>query len=230
MKIIRTLRLPLIAVAIFWAVELWELFFHIDFDSLGVYPRSLYGLIGIFFMPFLHGGLGHLLSNTASFVILSGSLLFFYPRISKQVLWQSYLMTGLGVWLFARSEQVIDGRLIMNIRHIGASGLIYAYAGFLFFMGVFRRDRKSLAISLSIAIIYFGLWQGLVPNQPGISWESHLIGAVVGVILAYAYRKVIPAPEIDEPLSPYLSSEDGYRNIETEYFRYVYKENTEPKE
>jgi membrane associated rhomboid family serine protease len=227
MKFINRIKIPLFFILIFWVIELLEVFVQKDFHELGVYPRSIYGLAGIFFMPFLHGGIPHLFSNTPSFLLLCGSLFYFYPKIAKPVLFQSYLFTGIGIWLFARGGE-FNGLVYVKIYHIGASGLIYAFAGFLFFNGAFRKDSKSLGISLSVAVLYFGMWQGLIPNQPGISWESHLIGAIVGSFLAYRFKSVsvtekanLASLETDEPIIS-----EGVQPLENEYFKYEYKDNS----
>jgi len=221
LKLFDTIRIPFVLVGIFWAVKLAELAWG-DISYLGVAPRSLHGLIGIFLMPFLHGDFSHLFSNTPSFLILCGSIIYFYPKVASKTLIYSYLLTGIGVWLFARSESGIHQ---IPVHHIGASGLVYAYAAFLFFIGIFRREPKTLSISLAVAVLYYGMLQGLVPTQPGISWESHLIGAVIGSVLAFVFKNVSQADD-NEYIEPELITPDeGYRNIETEYIKYVYKEN-----
>ena len=212
MKFINTFRLPLIIVISFWAVELVEFFQEGDFHKYGVFPRSIHGMIGIFLSPFLHGGFSHLLSNSSSFFILCGSIIYFYPKVSLKVLFQTYIFTGLGVWLFARSSY-----------HIGASGLVYAYASFLFCSGLFRKDAKSLVLTLAVALLYNGMLYGLVPNQPGISWESHLMGAIVGAIYAYIYRKVDNDLLSTDVEDNFLDSNEGYRNIEGDNYKYVFK-------
>ena len=224
LRLLDTLRMPFFLVAIFWAVELTETTFDLDFTVLGVLPRSVQGILGIFLMPFLHGSFGHLFSNTPSFVILCGSVIYFYPRIANKVLIYSYLLTGFGVWLFARSTTYVYDKMHVA-HHIGASGLIYAYAGFLFFSGVFRRETKSLSISLAVAVLYYGMWQGIIPNDPRVSWEAHLIGALIGTGLAYAYRKEAQSiDKLDLTEKVVLDTNEGYQNIENEYVKYTYKE------
>lgn len=224
MKVVNSIRLPLTIIAIFWLVEFVELILQTDFHYLGVLPRSPHGIIGVFLSPFLHGGFSHLLSNSSSFFVLCGSVIYFYPRISLKIIIQTYLLTGLGVWLFARGSYLNEMGVSQDTHHIGASGLIYAYAAFLFFSGLFRKDSKSLVLTLGVALLYNGMLYGLVPNQPGISWESHLIGAIVGGIYAYIYRKVDNDLEERDGNERFYIPDEGYQNIENEQFKYVYKE------
>lgn len=217
-----SIRLPLTIIAIFWAVEFIEVALNKDFHYLGTLPRTSRGLIGIIFSPFLHSGFSHLLSNSSSFFILSGSIIYFYPKISLKVIVQTYFATGVGVWLFARGSFMAEG-IPQDVYHIGASGLVYAYAAFLFFSGLFRKDAKSLVLTLGVALLYNGMLYGMVPNQPGISWESHLIGAIVGGFYAYVFRKSDNELFEQEKHEQLHLADEGYRNIETSNFKYVYK-------
>lgn len=216
MNFFNTIKFPIICVALFWMVELFEFIAQTNFHYLGVWPRSPHGLIGIFLSPFLHSGFTHLLSNSSSFFVLSGSIIYFYPKISTRVFLYTYLLTGLGVWIFARSSY-----------HIGASGLVYAYASFLFFSGLFRKDTKSLILALSVAFLYNGMLYGLVPNDPGISWESHLIGAIIGAFYAYHFRNRTIGEADEQTTQHYHLPEEGYQALKGKQFRYVYKENDE---
>lgn len=212
----KSVRIPLIVVIAFWLIELFESSTGLNLDALGIYPRSVSGLIGIVFSPFLHGSFEHLASNSISFILLLASILFFYPGIARQVIWGVYLTTGIGVWLFARPAY-----------HIGASGLIYGFAGFLFFFGVFRKDTKSLNISLLMAFLYHGMLYGVFPNQQGVSWESHFIGALSGASFAYmlrGYKGDAPPASPEDDSTPSWYPEEGYRNIEGERYKYEYKE------
>lgn len=152
-----------------WAALLFEYTYRIDFAYFGIWPRSIRGLIGIVTSPLLHGSLQHLASNTIPLLFLGTMLYMFYDRIATRVFLQCYFLTGVLVWIFARPAF-----------HIGASGLIYGLASFLIFFGIFRKDFKSLLISLLIMFIYGGLFYGVLPSTTGVSWESHLLGGVVG--------------------------------------------------
>ena len=120
-------------------------------------------------------------ANTLPMLILGTAFLYFYPRSAAAGLSVIYLGTGLLVWLFAR-----------NSIHIGASGLIYGMMFFLFLVGILRRDRPSIAVSLIVFFMYGGLVWGILPIQRGVSFESHLAGAVIGVGLAFMLRRRDP--------------------------------------
>lgn len=152
-----------------WAIFFIEITFRINLAWFGIFPRTLSGLIGVFTAPLLHQNVAHLVSNTMPLLILGTMLYMFYDRIANRVFFQCYFLTGLLVWLFARPSF-----------HIGASGLIYGLAFFLIFFGLFRKDFKSLAISLVIMIFYGSLFYGILPTHPHVSYESHLMGGLVG--------------------------------------------------
>lgn len=176
---VESLMTPLRMVFIMWAVFFIDPFLSfIDFRVFGIYPRTLAGMIGLFTAPLVHGNLAHLISNTLPLLFLGTALYFFYSRIANSVFFGVYLVSNLLVWLLARSSM-----------HIGASGVIYGLAGFLIFFGIFRKDLKSLFISVIITLFYGGLIYGIFPNQPGISWESHLLGGITGAFFAMQFGK-----------------------------------------
>lgn len=162
-----------------WAIFSFELYSNVDLGFLGIYPRTLHGLIGVLASPMIHGSLLHLTSNTLPLLFLGSSLYYFYDKIAGRVFLHCYLFTGLLVWIFGRP-----------FYHIGASGLIYGLAFFLISFGLFRKDFKSLLISGIVVFLYGGIIYGLLPNQPGVSWESHVLGAVVGITTASTLSKV----------------------------------------
>ncbi|MBD0404204.1 rhomboid family intramembrane serine protease [Flammeovirga sp. EKP202] len=214
MTINKGAKITLLLIAVAWLLKSIEWSLGVDLFHFGIYPRNRLGIFGIFFHPFIHGGFKHLFSNTVSFAILCFSLYFFIPKIASKVLRQLTLYTGIMVWLFARPSF-----------HIGASGVIYGIASFLFFIGIFQKNPGSLIISLCIAVLNHGMLVGLVPNEEGISWESHLSGFIVGCVLAYYYRHV----ETEFSRKKTLEVEDdfsfeGYRNLENKGFKYNYKE------
>lgn len=140
------------------------------FSWLGILPRTLSGLSGILFTPFLHGSLGHLLSNSIPLLVLGGGLIYFYRSIAYKVLLWIWFIDGLGVWLLGRDAY-----------HIGASGLVYGIAAFLIFSGLLRRNRNLLALSLAVVFVYGSLIWGMFPYIPDISWEAHLFGFLAGI-------------------------------------------------
>ena len=164
-------------VFLMWLIFFIEMNLDVKLSVFGILPREPLGLIGIIFAPLLHGSLLHLVSNTIPLLFLGITLYYFYGKIAKKVFIASYFLTGILVWLFARTTF-----------HIGASGLIYGIASFLFFSGIVRTEFRSLIISLFVVLIYGGLVWGILPSMQGISWESHLAGALVGGMAAYVFR------------------------------------------
>lgn len=182
------LRWPLLLLGLIWTVFLLD---HYVMDRsltfwYGLSTRELAGLPGIIAAPLLHSGWPHLLSNSFPFLTLSGLLVFFYPRLWPRVLVSLWLGTGAMVWAFGRS-----------VTHIGASGVVYALAAFLGFSGFFRRDFRAIIVSLVVLFYYGGMVVGIVPGQQGISWESHLLGLIMGILAAYVYRGELEEHEID---------------------------------
>ena len=177
--IIGSAIIPFRMVFLMWLLYSVEFFYHVELSKFGIIPRQLFGLPGILFAPLLHVSIIHILSNTFPFVILSAMLFYFYDEIAKAVFFRCYIITNILVWCFAR-----------ELNHIGASGLIYGIASFLIFFGLFRRDRFSLIVSLVVLALYGSLASGLIPNNPFISFESHIIGALVGLFTAYEFRKI----------------------------------------
>lgn len=173
-----SLFIAVFIAGVFWAVKLLEITFGADLGHLGVIPRSLIGLRGIAFSPFVHGDVEHVYHNTVSFVPLAAGLFYYFGRKSWTVLVWITFMTGLWVWVAARPSS-----------HIGASGVVYGLASFLFFSGLFRKDRRMSALSLTIAVFYGGMIVGIIPDDPKISWESHLFGALAGTVVALFFNQ-----------------------------------------
>jgi len=186
-----------------WLIEAVEYLLDADFRELGIYPRTLKGSIGIITSPLIHDDLYHLSSNSFPLLFLGVSILTVM-----------YLGTGVLVWIGAREAF-----------HIGASGLVYAMIGFLLFGGVFRKDPQSMAISLAFLFLYGGVLQGVFPDavKNNVSWESHLIGLLVGFVCAFYYRN---NSETDQP----IDIEENKRPVDTINFtgdadyRYMYED------
>lgn len=172
-----SLIVPLRLVFVIFAVFSIESYFHFDFGFLGIYPRSLSGLIGILTAPLIHGSPSHILSNTLPLLILGGILYYFYPEISNIVLLQCYFFTNILVWIFGRP-----------FYHIGASGLVFGLAFFLIFFGFFRRNIRSIVISIGVIILYGGLVYEAFAMDERISFESHLFGSITGFVAAFTLR------------------------------------------
>ncbi len=169
-----------------WVIYLVTYLLEIYPYKLGVLPRNLSGLLGIFTSPLIHSGFPHLISNTAPLIFMGFGIYYFYPKVAYKVFAVIYLGTGILVWIFGR-----------EVYHIGASGIIYGFVSFLFFSGVFRKDNRSIALGLIVIFLYGGLIWGVLPVEQGVSWESHLSGAVVGIIAAFTFRKVDPPKKYD---------------------------------
>ena len=180
-KNISKLLTPLFFPVALWVVHLLSLMLNEDLSNLGLLPRNLLGLLGIVTAPLIHADFSHLISNTIPLIILGWIIFSFYPKVSYILFVFIYFFTGLFVWIFAR-----------HVYHIGASGIVYGFVSFLFFSGIFRRDNKSIALALVITFLYGGLVWGMIPGLKGISWESHLFGAITGLIAAYLFRKIDP--------------------------------------
>lgn len=180
----RSIVIALGFVFLLWLVRAWEDVMSIDLGGWGILPRTANGLVGIITAPLIHGSAVHLLSNTFPLVMLLIAVFYFYDKIATEVFVWIYIITGFWVWVIAREAY-----------HIGASGLVYGLAAFLFFSGVFRKDARSMAVSLVIAFIHGGMVQGLVPTQESVSWESHLLGSAAGVFCSFYFRKLPQLPD-----------------------------------
>ena len=183
-KILRSLVLPSLFIFLLWIIKIGELLTNTDLGFLGVYPRSFNGLPGIITSPLIHGDLKHLFANSVPLFVLGGSLFYFYREISVKTFLLIYFISGVCVWTGAREAY-----------HIGASGVVYGLASFLFFSGIFRRDGRLLAITMLVTFLYGSMVWGIFPDiypEENISWESHLWGLVTGMILAFYFRKLGP--------------------------------------
>jgi membrane associated rhomboid family serine protease len=180
-KLLESFLVPLSFPAILWIVHSFSVLLNIDFSNLGLLPRNWPGIIGVITAPLIHANYSHLISNTFPLIISGWVIFFFYNKISQLLFIFIYVVTGLTVWLFAR-----------EVYHIGASGIVYGFVSFLFFSGIFRKDNKSIALSLIITFLYGGMVWGILPGIKDVSWESHLFGAITGLAAAFIFRKVDP--------------------------------------
>jgi len=180
-KLVDSLLYPSIFLILIWLVKIVEVSMKLDFSSYGLYPLKFKGLLGILTCPFIHGDFKHLISNSVPVFILSAGIFYFYKEVAFRVIVLSYLLTGIWVWLMARESY-----------HIGASGLVYAFASFLFFSGIIRKNRSLLAISMLVTFLYGGMVWGIFPHKREISWESHLMGFIAGIVLAFNYKQYGP--------------------------------------
>jgi membrane associated rhomboid family serine protease len=202
-QFINAIFIPVMISVLIIAVFLLEKGMGWDFHTGGVYPGSLKNLWGIFTMVFIHNDWGHLTNNIISFVILGSLLYYFYMPIANKVMLISYLASGLILWVIGRDSW-----------HIGASGLIYSLAFFLFFSGMIRKHIPLIAISLIVAFVYGGMIWHIFPwqvNDP-ISWEGHLAGGLIGLLLSFIYRNEGP----QKPVHVWEDEDDSIEYIPDE--------------
>lgn len=163
-----------ISLAVMWGIECINFLLGGNLDQYGIIPRSIPGLRGILFAPFLHASFPHLIANSLPFLILGW---FVMLRRTSDFLWVSaiaMLIGGLGTWLIAPAYTV----------HVGASGVIFGYLGFLISRGYFERSLLSVLLSIIVGVLYGGLLWGVLPGKLGISWQGHLFGFTGGIIAA----------------------------------------------
>lgn len=162
-------------IALIWALEIVDLLFLGGaLNAYGIRPRSIIGLRGILFAPFLHGGWAHLVANTIPFLTFGWLIMLRETSDFFVVTAVTMLVSGLGVWLFGSPYTI----------HIGASGLIFGYFGFLLLRGYFERSVPAIFLSLVVGLLYGGMIWGVLPLQFGISWQGHLFGFIGGGIAA----------------------------------------------
>ena len=230
-----TIGYPLLFVLMIWIVFWVEVRFNVSLNGFGVRPGEIIGLRGILFSPFIHSDIEHLFNNTIPLFILSLALFYFYRPISWKVLLIGLVASGILTWLIGRPSN-----------HIGASGIIYLLASFLFFKGIFSKYYRLVALSLIVVFIYGGLVWYVTPIDPTISWEGHLSGMISGFALALIFRKNIAEPpkyhweqpdysEEDDPFMRHFDENGNFieklpedeveDDIEETEYNYIYKEN-----
>jgi membrane associated rhomboid family serine protease len=202
-----SLRLPIYFSIGIWLIHIIQVVCNIDFGWWGIYPREGYGLRGVLFAPLLHAGWEHLASNTVPFLVCSTMIIYFFPRVALRSFVVIYFVTGFCVWLFART----------GVFHIGLSYVVYGLVSFIFWTGVFRRSLRSIILALITVTLYSGMFTGVLPTteilQRHISWESHLIGGIIGVLAAYFYKEEVEHDEFetpsvsDEPKTAFLAAD-----------------------
>ena len=205
-KNLTSLKFSAIVLIIIWSVKIFEIVSDYDFTEYGVLPRKFNGLIGILFSPLIHSDVNHLLSNSLPVIILCLLIFNFYSQIAKKIFIYLYFISGLWLWCIGRESF-----------HIGASGLIYAMASFLFFSGILRKNSQLSAVALLVIFIYGGLFWGLFPIHKNVSWEGHLTGFIAGILVSFIFRKDGPKRkkynwEIEEDLQVNDNEPNHYIN------------------
>jgi membrane associated rhomboid family serine protease len=193
-KLLLSVIIPGIFIFFMWLVKVLEILFEIDLSRLGIHPLSSDGIAGIILSPFVHADFKHLFNNSLPLLFLSIALFYLYSEVAMQVFLLTWLLSGILVWLAGREAW-----------HIGASGLVYGLASFLFFSGIIRRYFRLVALSLLIVFLYGSMVWGLFPGiYKNVSWESHMLGFFSGVLLAVWYRNEGP----QQPKYEWLDEED----------------------
>ena len=193
-EILSILFIPFLFLLAMWLTKLIELKFDCSFVKFGVLPQTAKGLKGVLFSPFIHKDLTHLFNNSYPILILGGLLFSVYRKIALQIFVWLFFISGFWLWIIGRPSF-----------HIGASGIIYALASFLFISGIIRKNPRLAAVSLVIIFLYGSMIWGILPTKESISWEGHLAGFVAGILIAIFYRDEGPERkkyqwEIDEEL------------------------------
>jgi membrane associated rhomboid family serine protease len=173
-------------LAVFWAVFVVNLALGGALLSLGVIPRTTVGLRGVLFAPFLHGSLDHIVANSIPFVVLGWMVMLRDERHFIPVTLAGMIGSALMAWLLGAPGSV----------HIGASGVIFGYLGFLMLSGWYARSFGSILLSAIVTLVWGSLVLGIMPGVPGISWQAHLGGFVGGVLAARGFR--IPRQPLNE--------------------------------
>ena len=183
-KFLHSLVFPGFFLFVIWFVKFIEFILQTEFTTLGIYPLHLKGIKGILTAPLVHADINHLTDNSIPLFVLSLAIFYFYREVAYKVFFLIYFISGFLVWIAGREAY-----------HIGASGIVYGFAAFVFFSGVIRRNRNLMAISLLVTFLYGSMVWGVLPFDYKISWESHLMGALTGSAIAWIYRKEGPEPD-----------------------------------
>jgi len=209
LKLKHSLIFPVSFLVLIWAIKIFEWGLGLNFTQLGVFPLHTKGLIGILTSPLIHRDFAHLIANSVPFLVLSWGIFYFYRPLSYRIFLLCYFTTNLLVWIGAREAY-----------HIGASGLVYSFASFLFLSGIIRNYYRLIAISFIVVFLYGGLFWGVFPILKDVSWEGHLFGAISGLTYALAYRNkgpqkpIVILPEDDDSIPEEIWNSDHLENKE----------------
>lgn len=161
-------------VALLWVIEIVDAVSGNQLDGYGVRPRTDEGLVGVALAPLLHYGWDHLIGNSVPVLVLGFLTLasgLARGLAATAVIW---IVAGLGVWLFAGGGSV----------HLGASALIFGWIAYLIVRGFLTGHPMEILVGVGVFLLYGGALLGVLPGQPGISWQGHLFGAVGGILAA----------------------------------------------
>jgi membrane associated rhomboid family serine protease len=170
--------IPTFILFLIWIIFYLDTSNQLHLNSHGIFPRTLLGLQGIFFSPFLHGDSHHIANNSWSLFVLTTALLYFYREVSLKVLFYGVIASGFITWVIARPSY-----------HIGASGLIYVLVSFIFFKGLMTKYYRLMALSFTIVLVYGGMiWYVFPEIDNTISWEGHMAGLITGFVFAIKFK------------------------------------------
>lgn len=213
--VISSIKVPAYLSIMLLIIHIINVLLGMQLSAFGIYPRSFESLPGVLTAPLIHGDFNHLFSNIVPLFSMVMVMLLFYPKVAVRSLIFIYVSTGLAVWLFARS-----------VFHIGASGVVYGLISFVFWLGVFRKSTKSIVLSLIMVMMYGGYVAGLSPHQPGISWESHLFGAIMGLVAAYLFKAQVEEDEKPKVYDWELETESTDPYLPNDIFQKTKEERT----
>ena len=170
--------IPIAYVVAIWVIYLVEISFNLNFNKYGVFPRTFVGFRGVFLTHFIHSNVSHLFNNSIPLFVLLCSVFYFYKDVAYKVLLLGGFLTGFLTWCIARESY-----------HIGASGIVYLLFSFVFFSGVIKKHYRLVSVSLMIIFLYGSMIWYVLPIKEGVSWEGHLSGFLVGLVLAFTFKK-----------------------------------------
>ncbi|MBQ8674495.1 MAG: rhomboid family intramembrane serine protease [Bacteroides sp.] len=201
-KLFLAAAIPLFLLLVLYLLKFLEVGMDWDFSRLGVYPMQRRGVFGIFAHPLIHSSFRHLMANTLPLFFLSWCLFYFYRGIAPYILIAIWVGCGLFTFLIGKPGW-----------HIGASGIIYGLAFFLFFSGLLRRHVPLIAISLLITFLYGGLVWHMLPFfvKPTTSWEGHLSGAIAGTLCSLAFMH--QGPQKPQPFEEEEGEEEEMEEV-----------------
>jgi membrane associated rhomboid family serine protease len=200
-KFFLSIIIPGMFIFLMWLMKIIEILFELDLSFLGIYPLEIKGIPGIFLSPIIHADFKHLVNNSIPLFFLATGVFYFYSEVALKVSAWIYVLTGIFVWLGGREAY-----------HIGASGLVYGFASFLFFSGIIRKYFRLIALSLLVVFLYGSMVWGMLPElYKNVSWESHMLGFVSGIMVAIWFRKEGPQNPVYEWME-----EDEEEEVESE--------------
>ena len=179
----KTFFFPLCLCIIISFIKLVEIKNGVSFHTLGVYPGNFDKFYGLFLYPLIHSSTNHLFNNLIPLFFLTSALIHFFDRHGYLIFFTIYFFSGLLLFIIGR-----------EVYHIGASGIIYGLASFLFFSGIIRNNIQLLSFSLLIVFLYGSMVWGIFPEtvKPGVSWEGHLSGSIIGLIFSILLKNIGP--------------------------------------